>query len=922
MPISKINESQVSHIACGSFSIGAFPLDISTCITGEAELNFDNSDASLPISITGAVTSVNGEEGIVVLDADDIDDSSTANKFMTVSERNKLNNIETAATADQTDAEIETAYNNRVNVVSQVEAETGTSTTPRRWTAQRVAQAIAALASGSSSVTSVNSKIGAVVINPDDLDDSATTNKFTTQTEINKLSGIENNATADQTAGEIETAYNTQVSVVSQAEAEAGSATTVRRWTAQRVAQAIAAQGGGGGGGAVSSVNSQTGDVTLDADDIDDTSTTNKFTTQVLIDKLNNIEANATADQTGSEIASAIDAELSNTYWRDGFVNTLGTVINVSTATLYEPSGTGDDDRGDALVTAVSEMATNDILYLAGGFVYELSAPLTIAVGGAKVIGNGAVLRRAAGVQTDWILQVQGVADYRAVISDLEIDGNYGNVEIVSGAGNRCEGLRISGGGPVDAYNVYAHSAPVIASGQSSIVDDSAVNFFVIGGGHKKLVNCKADYPSYANYRIQATTSEFIGCDSFVTTFTGNYGRLYVMDGAAVRSCVINGGTWKVQDSMKINANFDPTSVNDSAINADWCEKLVLSNIIMDFGTGHTNPDGDSYIKFDNVRRVVCSNIVQTHSDVFMADGSNPLTVAGTGFKWWILNSGVVESLFTVGSLCKEAHFENIIADGYLKLAGSSGGPYTDMVTVRNCAWGVNAHIHYAIESCNHAKMLVIENSEFHNVTGFNGGDRKVFNNAQSNKNQQLRISNCFVSTFWTGNNGFLFGKCDKLGDIATEGIDLLDKNTTSYVNQQSGIYFLDSSGDPEVAFSPNDYVTYVLNNSSLRLITSPRVGDPYTALLGRNILREYDFTANKWVEGSRCELGTGTYADTHVEPSDPGIDDGDWFPSITSDPGGRIVNLDCGAGGNGYAVFWTANISGDFIEDPSIRLY
>ncbi len=62
----------------------------------------------------------------------------------------KLNNIEANATADQTDSEIETAYNNQVSVVTQAEAEAGTATTVRRWTAQRVAQAIAALASGGS----------------------------------------------------------------------------------------------------------------------------------------------------------------------------------------------------------------------------------------------------------------------------------------------------------------------------------------------------------------------------------------------------------------------------------------------------------------------------------------------------------------------------------------------------------------------------------------------------------------------------------------------------------------------------------------------------------------------------------------------------------------------------------------------------
>jgi hypothetical protein len=46
-----------------------------------------------------------------------------------------------------------------------------------------------------------------------------------------------------------DTLYNASLSTVSQAEAEAGTATTVRNWTAERVAQAIAALAGGGGGG-------------------------------------------------------------------------------------------------------------------------------------------------------------------------------------------------------------------------------------------------------------------------------------------------------------------------------------------------------------------------------------------------------------------------------------------------------------------------------------------------------------------------------------------------------------------------------------------------------------------------------------------------------------------------------------------------
>jgi len=63
-------------------------------------------------------------------------------------DKTKLDTIESGATADQSDAEIETAYNNQVSTVSQAEAEAGTATTVRRWTAERVAQAIASQASG------------------------------------------------------------------------------------------------------------------------------------------------------------------------------------------------------------------------------------------------------------------------------------------------------------------------------------------------------------------------------------------------------------------------------------------------------------------------------------------------------------------------------------------------------------------------------------------------------------------------------------------------------------------------------------------------------------------------------------------------------------------------------------------------------
>ncbi|MDZ7786512.1 MAG: hypothetical protein U5L95_05355 [Candidatus Saccharibacteria bacterium] len=52
-------------------------------------------------------------------------------------------NIEDGATADQTNAEIETAYNAQVSAASQAEAEAGTETADRRWSPLRVREAAA-----------------------------------------------------------------------------------------------------------------------------------------------------------------------------------------------------------------------------------------------------------------------------------------------------------------------------------------------------------------------------------------------------------------------------------------------------------------------------------------------------------------------------------------------------------------------------------------------------------------------------------------------------------------------------------------------------------------------------------------------------------------------------------------------------------
>jgi len=77
-------------------------------------------------------------------------------------------------------------------------------------------------------------------------------------------------------------------------------------------ARSLTSGGGGGGGGAVDSVNGYTGVVVLDPDDLDDSATTNKFTTAGDISKLAGIES--TADVTDiSNVGSSLNGASADT---------------------------------------------------------------------------------------------------------------------------------------------------------------------------------------------------------------------------------------------------------------------------------------------------------------------------------------------------------------------------------------------------------------------------------------------------------------------------------------------------------------------------------------------------------------------------------------------------------------------------------
>lgn len=110
--------------------------------------------------------------------------------------------------------------------------------TPHTHVEEDIADLPEDLAALSASIASLASSLAAKA-NTADLAQVATTGAYSDLT--GEPTGVENGATADQSDAEIETAYNNQVAIVLQADAEAGAATVAKRWTAERVRQAILA---------------------------------------------------------------------------------------------------------------------------------------------------------------------------------------------------------------------------------------------------------------------------------------------------------------------------------------------------------------------------------------------------------------------------------------------------------------------------------------------------------------------------------------------------------------------------------------------------------------------------------------------------------------------------------------------------------
>lgn len=251
---------------------------------------------------TISVISVNGQTGVVVLDADDIDDTTTTHKFMSAAEKTKLASFEPG----------DYVLASSLALVATSGDYEDLSNKPTLGTAAAMnASSFASAAQGAKADTAVQ---------PGDLADVATSGSYgdlAGKPPLGTAAAMDSSAFATSAQGaKADTAVQPtdlgdlatkdDVSISDIAASGSPSGTTYLRgdgtWSTPP---------SGGGGGAVDSVNGQTGIVVLDADDIDDT-TNRLWLAAAERTKLAGIEAGAEVNVQSDWGATSGDAAILN----------------------------------------------------------------------------------------------------------------------------------------------------------------------------------------------------------------------------------------------------------------------------------------------------------------------------------------------------------------------------------------------------------------------------------------------------------------------------------------------------------------------------------------------------------------------------------------------------------------------------------
>lgn len=641
---------------------------------------------------------------------------------------------------------------------------------------------------------------------------------------------------------------------------------------------------GGGGGGEVDTVNGiapVTGNVTIDADDLAE-GATNLFLTAA--------ERAIVAD-----VTAEIDSDLTHDRWQHGSLNKYGTIYALPSGTVYAPSADTDDARGTVLATALAAFAASADRELVGSAAHicQVTSALTVTLTGKKRLRNLRVKCKSTATALNYLAKITADTAAEIEIHDCEFDHNGSAFTKTGGTGDT---LYLSGAGSIDCYNMIVRDGPS---------DGTAVGGALLrldGSGAKRLhTGCRLIDPDYSCIRQHSYTAEYNDVALEILNYkTGSKARFFYCDSQAVGtdgidldSIVFKGGRWVARGVFARNANFDPWNGNIALVynRVRW---VSIRDMIWDFGEEeHDNTGGDSFLKFDDVDDWEVVNVTEYHT--------TPGTVA--------TSSDANESVITVGK-CNTGKIINCRFDGYIKGAGDLPTPHKDTAVtdknqffcyhllIENTTCGQNTEIdHYVANAC-WFDHLEIVNCDVKNCVGNgSGGGRCVINNVNGNSTEATRRSgqritirgaNCRIHTSWADNKGAIVRTIENVG--------------------------LFSCDDLRVTDDGNETIMSFTNVA--RLMATARPATPTRLELGRIPIRG---------KGIASVGADTTYAHTQKLPVTPTIETQDCFPSLTTSgiidvdenpDAAEIINIDRGAGGNGYAERWVMNSSGVFVEE------
>ncbi len=375
---------------------------------------------------SGGISSVNeitGVDGDITVTSDDIDDSGSTNKYATQAQLDKLDDIAASAEVnvqadwDQVDSGFDDYIQNKPTALSDFSNDMGFLT--------------------ASLVSSVNSKTGVVVLDADDIDDSSTSHKFVNQSLLNKVNYITVSQAVDLDTMESDIATNSAKTALSDFTDDIDNVVSGDNISVLTNDEGYLTAY------AVSSVNSQTGAVVLDADDIDDTSTSHKFATSAQLTKVGYLTVTQAVD------LDTMESDVATNNAKISYPGTDSTKVNFITVT-----------QAVDLDTMESDIATNNakISYTEAAAVASNTAKVTNATHTGDVTGDTALT-----IGNDKVLTVH------------ILDENVTNAKLADMAQDTIKGNDAAAGVPKDLTATEVRSLINVENGATADQTDAEI---------------------------------------------------------------------------------------------------------------------------------------------------------------------------------------------------------------------------------------------------------------------------------------------------------------------------------------------------------------------------------------------------------------------------------------------------------------